>query len=117
MEAPPAKLIGDDSSRRKDKDKGKKKKGKAKDEGKMKMDKMKTKKKKDKANKRNLPAANPLTSHAPLMRGSSSEGEHADGMIVLELPYASTLAHISTNFVYRENGAIYQFARERKRGG
>ena len=117
MEAPPAKLIGDDSSRRKDKDKGKKKKGKAKDEGKMKMDKKKTKKKKDKANKRSLPAANPLTSHPPLMRGSSSEGEHADGMIVLELPYASTLAHISTNFVYRENGAIYQFARERKRGG
>ena len=83
----------------------------------MKMDKKKTKKKKDKANKRSLPAANPLTSHPPLMRGSSSEGEHADGMIVLEVSYASTLAHISTNFVYRENGAIYQFARERKRGG
>jgi hypothetical protein len=81
MEAPPAKLIGDDSSRRKDKDKGKKKKGKAKDEGKMKMDKKKTKtkKKKDKTNKRSLPAGNQLTSHPPLMRGSSSEGEHADG--------------------------------------
>jgi hypothetical protein len=82
MEAPPAKLIGDDSSRRKDKDKGKKKKGKAKDEGKMKMDKKKTKtkkKKKDKTNNRSLPAGNQLTSHPPLMRGSSSEGEHADG--------------------------------------